>query len=75
MSNIPLFRDSRQSHHLTEDYIGLVPLSLRHKLTDIIMFVFDLINFNIVCPELLSEIVFRIPYLITRNSHLFLVSH
>lgn len=71
LSNIPLSRDSL---HLTQDYIGLVSLSLRRKLTDI-MFVYDLINYNIVCPELLSEISFRIPYLITRNSHLFLVPH
>jgi len=60
MSNIPLSRDS---HHLTLDFIGLISLSLRCKLTDR-MFVFDLINYNIVCPELLSEISFRIPYLI-----------
>jgi len=39
------------------------------------MFVYDLINYNIVCPELLSEISFRILYLITRNSDLFLVPH
>jgi hypothetical protein len=71
LSNIPLSRDSL---YLTQDYISLVSLSLRRKLTDI-MFVYDLINYNIVCPELLSEISFRIPYLITRNSELFLVPH
>jgi hypothetical protein len=71
LSNIPLSRDSL---HLTQDYIGLVPLSHTHKLTDI-MFIYDLINYNIVCPELLSEIDFRIPYLITRNADLFFVPH
>ncbi|KAL4083341.1 hypothetical protein QTP88_028669 [Uroleucon formosanum] len=63
--------NSMDSLHLTQDYIGFVSLTLRRKLTDI-MFVYDLINYNIVCSELLSEISFRIPYLITRNSDLFL---
>jgi len=69
--NIPLSMDSL---HLTQDYIGLVPLSLRLKLIDI-MFVYDCINYNIVCPELLSDIGFRIPYMFTRNSDLFSVPH
>jgi hypothetical protein len=43
LSNIPLSRDSL---HLTQDYIGLVLLSLRHKLIDV-MFVYDLIDYNI----------------------------
>jgi len=71
ISNIPLPRDS---HHLIQDYIGFIPLSLKCKLTNI-MIVFDPINYNIVCPELLSEIGFRIQYLITRNSDLFLIPH
>ncbi|KAF0764571.1 Uncharacterized protein FWK35_00018290 [Aphis craccivora] len=65
--NIPLSMDSL---HLTQDYIGLVPLSLRLKLIDI-MFVYDCINYNIVCPELLSDIGFRIPYMFT---HTFFLS-
>jgi len=56
------------------DYIGLVSLLLRRKLTDN-MFIYDIINYNIVCLELLSKISFRIPYLITRNSDLILVPH
>jgi len=40
MSNFPLSRDS---HHITQDYVGLVFLLLRRQLTDI-MFVFDLIK-------------------------------
>jgi len=71
LSNIPLSRDSL---HPTQDYIGLVPFSLERKLTEI-MFIYDLINYNIVCPELLSEICFRFPYLITCNSDLYLVPH
>jgi len=71
LTNIPLSRDKL---HLTQDYIGLVPLSLRRKLTDI-MFVYNLINYNIVYSKLMSEIGFRIPYMFTRNSDLFLVPH
>jgi len=44
LTNILLSRDSL---HLTQDYIGRVSLSLRRKLTDI-MFVYDLINYNII---------------------------
>lgn len=54
MSNMALSMDSL---HLTQGCNVLSPLSLRRKLTDI-MFVFDIINLNIVYSDLPLEISF-----------------
>lgn len=69
MSKISLSWDSLNCIH---DYIDLNPLSLRRRLIDII-FVFDIITYNTVRSDFLSEINFRIPYGNIRNSDLFLV--
>lgn len=69
--NLPFSRDSIIPIQVSLD---LDSLSLRRNLTDI-MFIFDIINGFVLCPELLVMIGFRIPRLYTRNLDLFVIPH
>lgn len=66
MSNLPLSRDS---FHLARNYICLVLLFLRRKLTDIV-FAIDLMILLSTIPYLLSEISIQNQYQNTQNSYL-----
>ncbi|KAF0758131.1 transformation/transcription domain-associated protein-like, partial [Aphis craccivora] len=70
--NIPFSRDSIIP--IQESLQDLDSLSLRRNLTDI-MFIFDIINGFILCPELLVMIGLRISRLYTRNLDLFVIPH
>lgn len=69
--NIPFSRDSIIP---IQESLDLDSLSLRRNLTDI-MFIFDIINGFILCPELLVMIGLRISRLYTRNLDLFVIPH
>jgi len=63
---------SRDSFHLVQGSIDLKSLSIRRNLMDII-FVYDISNNYINCPEILNVIGFRIPIRNTCNSDLFYI--
>lgn len=63
---------SRDSFLLVQDSIGLVSLTIRRDLIDI-MYVYDMLNNYINCPAILNLIGFRIPSRNTRNSDLFFI--
>jgi len=56
-----------------QNLINIDSLKLRHQLFDI-MFIYDLLNYSIVSPELLSQFNFRIPSY-TREIMIFLSFH
>jgi len=69
MKNIPISRDSIMP---VQKLVNLHSLQLRRQLFDI-MFVYDLLNYNVVSPELLAQVDFRIPSFHSRNHDLFAI--
>jgi len=69
MKNIPI---SKNSFTPVQKLVNIDSLQLRRQLFDI-MFVYDLLNYNVVSPELLAQVNFRIPSFHSRNHDLFAI--
>lgn len=69
MKNIPI---SKNSITPVQKLVNIDSLQLRRQLFDI-MFVYDLLNYNVVSPELLAQVNFRIPSFHSRNHDLFAI--
>lgn len=69
--NLPFSRDSVIS---LQESLDLDSLSLRRNLTDI-MFIFDILNGYVLCPELLTMIGLQISRLYMHNLDLFVIPH
>ena len=67
--NLPISRDS---FSLVANSIYIQPCEVRRKLSDV-MFIYDLVNNYIDCPDLLSKISFCTHSYSIRNSCLFFV--
>jgi len=66
---IPISRDSYSL--IADSIIGLDACEISRKVADI-MFIYNLINYNIDCPEFLFEVRFHTPVHLTRLTLLYL---
>lgn len=65
--------DPRPSYRSRCQHLGLESLEMRRKVQTM-LFVYDLINGNIDCSDLLGKITFKVPYVNLRHHEIFYVA-